>query len=113
MIGMTALLDLTGGKRVFFEDLDFDEGLPVACVLGDNGIIQLTPPCSGAFDLAFIFINGREEKRFLFIGQTDDDDQWLCDDGSIFTAAQIAELPLQIAASHTPLTPENLRRFDS
>jgi hypothetical protein len=113
MTNMAHLLDITNGKRMRLEELALDGDLPVACVVADDHCIQLTPPCPGTWNLAFLFLNGEEQERFIFIGATDSDDEWLASDGRIFTSVEIADLPLQIAAQMVPLTPENLRRCDS
>lgn len=110
---MTSLLDLTHGKRVSLADLILPAGLIIGCVVTDHNILQLTPPCEETSHLSFIFLNGAEIKRFIFIGSDDNDDIWLSDDGATYTTQEIADLPLQLASQHTPLTKENLRRFDS
>ncbi len=110
---MTHLMELTGGRRVRLEELDLDTGLPIACVIAGDQIVQLSPPCAGTNHLAFLFLNGLEQYRFIFIGQSDDDDEWLADDGRIFTSHEIADLPLQVAAQITDLTPEIMKGFDS
>jgi hypothetical protein len=110
---MSSLMDITNGRRVRFEELMLDSNLQVAVVIADEQVVQLSPPCAGSWHLAFLFLNGIEQERFMFIGQTDDDDEWLASDGRIFTSVEIADLPLQVAAQVVPLTEENLRRFDS
>jgi hypothetical protein len=109
---MNNLLDVTGGRRVSFEELDLPAGLIVGTViLGNDVIVQLSPPCDETCGLSYLFLNGRECRRFICLDEFGD--AWLADDGEILTASEIADLPLQLAATHHPLTIENLRRFDS
>jgi hypothetical protein len=108
---MHSLMDITNGQRVLLENLDLDQGQPIACVMIGDDLIQLTPPSIGTNHLAFLFLNGRESKRFILID--DLRGEWLCDDGSVLTSEELADLPLRVAAQHSPLTPERLRGFDS
>jgi hypothetical protein len=108
---MNNLLDITRGRRVRFDEIDLPPGLVIGVVIVGSDVVQLSPPCDETCGLSYLFLNGRECRRFICLDEFGD--AWLADDGEILTASEIADLPLQLAATHHPLTIENLRRFDS